>query len=143
MTAWVPRTPPRLPTPTSRPPTSAHAATTARCSQDTDPVTHPTNVEVAIRAASVAISASGGRPPAVRQAMPTSIAPAPIVTPATGSPAAMPPPRTAVTGIAASRPPEGETIDRSKRAAARTAAVSAAGEPSGAAPVPEVTGERC
>ena len=100
---------------------------TAKCSHGSEPVTLPTNVAAPITTASVAISASGGRPPPLRQAIPTSIAPAPIVTPATGSFAARPPPRTATTGIAASSPALTDTRSRSKRAAERTAADSTAG----------------
>ena len=96
------------------------------CSQETEPVTQPTNVDSAITSASVAISASGGRPPVVRHAIPTSIAPAPAVTPGTGSPSAMPPPSTATTGIAASNPASTDTMLQSNRAAARTASVTAA-----------------
>ena len=98
-------TPPRLPSATSRPPASAHTASSTKWSHGIDPVRHPTNVDVAITVASVASSASGGRPPATRQAIPTSIAPAPIVTPATELHTTVPRARTAATGIAASSPP--------------------------------------
>ena len=102
--ACVPTTPPRFPSATSSPPASAQTASRPKCSHTIDPVTHPTNVEIAITVASVASSAIGGRPPPTRQAIPTSIAPAPIVTPATELHTALPMPRTATTGIAASRP---------------------------------------
>ncbi len=127
MIAWVPRTPPRGPSATSSPAINDHSATTTRCSHRVDPVTHPTNVDKAIPPASTAMSAIGGRPPCVRHAMPTSMAPAAIVTAATGSPKAMPPPSRAATGIAARRPPTRDAAPRSKVAAARTARVMAAG----------------
>ena len=81
--------------------------------------------------ASVAISASGGRPPVTRHAMPTSIAPAPMVTPHTGLPIAIPKVRTATTGTAASSPASKDTSLRSNRAASRTARLTATGVRSG------------
>ena len=87
-------------------------------------MTQPTSVARPIRTASVAIAISGGRPPATRQAIPTSIAPTVEVTAGTGSPAAISPPSSANTGIPASSPAAGAIPARSKRAAARTAVVS-------------------
>ncbi len=87
----------------------------------------PTNVDSASPVASVAISASGGRPPVVRQAIPTSIAPAPIVAAAAADDAARPIVKTRATGIAAISPDEIEIAARSKWAASRTARVSTPG----------------
>ncbi len=101
------------------------------CTPVTEPVTQPTKVETDMATASVAIRASGGRPPVTRQAMPTSIAPAPIVTPHTGLPIAIPMVRTATTGTAASSPASKDTSLRSKRAASRTARLTATVVPSG------------
>ncbi len=104
MIAWVPTTPPRLPTPAISPAITDHRHSTIRCTQATEPLTEPTKVEAAITRASTVIRANGGRPPPVRQAMPTSMAPAAIVTAATGCPSARAPPSTATTGMAASSP---------------------------------------
>src|SRR5690349_3190059 len=77
-----------------------------------------------MRNASVASTASGGRPPRTRQAIPTSIAPAPMVTPATEDHAIVPTASTATTGTAASTPDCTDTAARSKRAACCTATAS-------------------
>ena len=95
------------------------------CSHVVEPVMLPTNVDSAMPTASVAISASGGRPPEIRHAMPTSIAPAPMVTPHTGLPIAIPKVRTATTGTAANSPASKETSLASNRAASFTARVTA------------------
>lgn len=84
MIAWLPTTPPWFPTPTSSPPATDHRQSTIRCTQRMEPATDPTNVDSAMMLASTAISANGGRPPLTRQAMPTSIAPAPMVAACTG-----------------------------------------------------------
>jgi hypothetical protein len=64
----------------------------AKCSAPIEPVSEPTKVQSAIVSASIVIIVSSGRPPPTRQAIPTSIAPAPIATPATRWPAASAPP---------------------------------------------------
>jgi hypothetical protein len=87
-------------------------------------VSDPTNVETDMTNASVASTARGGRPPPTRQAIPTSIAPAPMVTPATDDHATVPSARVATTGIAASRPARADTAVRSNRAASATATAS-------------------
>ena len=110
----MPITPPPFPSATSRPPISAHTVSTPRCSHSCDPVTEPTNVEIDITTASIVSTASGGRPPRIRHAIPISIAPAPIVTPATALQATVPIVSTATTGIAASSPPATDTARRSK-----------------------------
>ena len=119
--AWVPSAAPRLPIATSNPAPSDSSASAIRWTHSTSPVMQPTNVANPISTESANITASGGRPPVVRHAIPTSIAPTPIVTPATGSPAAIGMPSIATTGTAPSRPAVHDTDARSNRAAARTA----------------------
>ena len=103
-----------MPIPTSSPASSEITQSTSRCAHSTLPLTQPANVTTAIDSESSAIAPSGGRPPRTRHAIPTSIAPEAIVTPAIGSPAAIGIPSTATTGIAAIRPADHETAWRSK-----------------------------
>jgi len=127
MIAWVPTTAPRRPTATISPAAHAQTASRRRWIQATRPLAEPANVDSPIAAVSATIVASGGIPPPVRHAIPTSIAPAPIVTAATVSPASVPAARTPTTGIAATSPDRHDTAERSKRAARRSARATAEG----------------
>jgi hypothetical protein len=115
ISVWVPTTAPRRPIALESPARRQNPKSTDRCSHGQAPVTLPTRVEIASMTAAADMVPSGGvaGPSPPLQATPTSIAPTPRVTAATGWSMIVPSAIIAATGTAATMPWRSEMRPRS------------------------------